>query len=103
VRVTLYAKPHPSTLGTRLRNKLLDELDGDYLAAEPPSGPVSLHLRFIYRELAGGPSSGGYDLAALSHAVMEELAGIAYADARQVIRLHAAKESGHVDAIMVAW
>lgn len=95
-------RPKPGGLGPRFRDALLVALGPDYDRLE---GPVVLRLRFVFRrtdELAPAPI-GEASIAALTRAVLDELAGEAYLDERQVVALHVGKEFGNVNAIEARW
>ncbi len=95
-------RAHPNTLGVRFRRALDTTLPAGY---RPLEGPVVLRLRFVF-------GRGGTKLAVpvnepaleeLVRSVTHELAGVAYADARQVAAIHAGKEYGNVNGIEARW
>jgi crossover junction endodeoxyribonuclease RusA len=66
-----------------------------YSPAAPSQNAIELKLKFYLsppRNTGQGPATTRPDIDKLSRAVMDALAGIVYADDRQVVRLEAIKE-----------
>jgi hypothetical protein len=101
MRIFVYHKPSPHTMGDRIREALIEKIGG-----EPPlEGPVNLRMRFIfYRDPAkprSVPQVEEPPTFSLVRAVMNQLPGILYREERQVVSIVAAREYGNINAIEV--
>jgi hypothetical protein len=100
MKVFVYSKPSPNTIGKKIRDAVYEVRQGAPLV----SGPVVLRLRFIFWRDPQSPKAvplGEVSVDALQRAVMRELVGALYEDERQVISTHAIKEYGNVNGVEI--